>query len=64
MATRFHSKVVRVKEMGGKVLVEFKEKLVDSSNPTEAVVDTNNVKMFDKIEDAEGEIEQFMAGTE
>ena len=58
--TRFHSKVVRVKEMGGKVLVEFKEKRVDSSKPDEADIDTNEVKVYDGVEVAEAAVDAFM----
>ena len=58
--TRFHSKVVRVKEMGGKVLVEFKEKRVDSSKPDEADIDSNEVKVYDGVEVAEAAVDAFM----
>jgi hypothetical protein len=59
MTTKFHSKVVRVNEMGGKVVVEFKEKLVETDKP-DPVVETSEVEMYDTWEPAETAISTFM----
>lgn len=59
MATKFHSKVVRGNEMGGKLVYEFKEKLIEEGN-VEAVIDRAEVKLFDTLEEAEKAIEDFL----
>lgn len=59
---RFHSRVVRVTEMANKWVVNFKEKLVDSSDPTKPEVDEDNVEIFDLAEVAQNAIDTFMAG--
>jgi hypothetical protein len=58
---KFHSKVVRVQEMGGKTIVNFKQKIVDSETPDKAD-DSDEVKMYDKQEQAEDAINEFMNG--
>lgn len=60
MATKFRSRVVRCSEMGGKVVVEFKEKYVVTDNQ-EPQIDSSDVEMFDKVEEAERAIEKFLA---
>lgn len=60
MATRFHSKVARVQEMGGKFVVNLKEKLVEQEAPDKAAVDTDVVKLFDTFEEVENVITKFM----
>ena len=58
---KFHSKVVRVKEMGGKVVVEFKEKVVTTEDQDgKAGVDTNEVILFESEAGAEIAINNFM----
>lgn len=46
--------------MGGKVVVEFKEKYVVTDNQ-EPKIDSSDVKMFDAVEEAERAIENFLA---
>lgn len=56
---KFHSRVVRVSQMGGKTIVNFKEKIVDEETPNNPQ-EMDEVKMFDKIEDADDAIAIFM----
>lgn len=59
MSTKFHSKVVRVNEMGGKFVVEFKEKLVETDK-TDPTIESSVVNMYDKAEAAEHAISEFL----
>lgn len=59
--TRFHSKVVRVTEMGGKYVVNFKHKFVDNAALDKPVIDTDDVKMFDDEVSAEEAIDKFLS---
>ena len=43
---KFKSKVVRVNEMGGKFVVEFKEKVFEK-DVEDAIVDDSDVQMYD-----------------
>ena len=58
---KFHSKVVSVNEMGGKVVVEFKEKIFESGVES-PVVDDNTVTIYDTVEKATDAMEAFFSG--
>lgn len=57
---KFKSKVVRVQEMGGKVVVEFKERVFNSDSGDAPAVDTQDVQMFDTPAAAEIAIKKFV----
>lgn len=54
---RFASRVVRVNEMGGKFYVEIKNKQF-GDDQDKALVDTVEVKVFDRVETAEQYIDE------
>ena len=56
---KFHSRVVRVNQMGGKVIVNFKEKLVEEGN-NDPLKEIDEVVMFGVAEEAEKAIDTFM----
>ena len=56
---KFHSRVVRVNQMGGKVIVNFKEKLVEEGN-NDPLKEIDEVVMFGAAEEAEKAIDTFM----
>ena len=58
--TRFHSKVVRVTQMSGKAVVNFKEKHVPQETPDKPDVDEDSIKIFDSLDEAEKAIVAFM----
>ena len=55
---RFKSKVIRVNEMGGKFVVEFKEKAFETG-VDEPVVDSNVVEMYATQAEANKAVEVF-----
>ena len=57
---KFKSKVVRVNEMGGKWVVEFKEKQFLSEDGETPSIDTATVELYKTAEDAMEAIEGFI----
>lgn len=58
---KFKSKVVRVQEMGGKFVVECKEKVFESG-VEEPVVDTSDAAMYDTEDKAMKAVDSFFSG--
>lgn len=57
---KFLSRTVRVKTMGGKFVVELKEKSFTEDGEGPAT-DSSDLKVFDTAEDAETAVWEFMA---
>ena len=57
---KFKSKVVRVNEMGNKVVIEFKQKVFESGIDG-PVIDDSEVIMYDTVEQANDAIDLFFS---
>ena len=57
---KFKSKVVRVNEMGGKFVVEFKQKMFESG-VDHPIVDDSDVEMYDTEKKANDAIEAYFS---